>query len=151
MTNFVRYLKDFEWDKIETLQYKDEDGNPSFKGVTRKKLLSEDGNEVRYFEVQPNGHTTLEKHQHTHIVIPIRGAGTCLVADQVYELQINDFVFVPTWAWHQFRAAENEPLGFVCIVPVDRDRPTLPTAQEIDEMRKNPQVSDFIRPRAVNP
>jgi quercetin dioxygenase-like cupin family protein len=101
--------------------------------------------EVRYFEVDAGGHTTLEKHEHTHLVIPIKGKGACLVGDEVLPLAIHDLVYVPSWAWHQFRADEKEPLGFLCLVKVKRDRPTLPTAAELTEMKSVKEVSDFIR------
>jgi quercetin dioxygenase-like cupin family protein len=136
------------WRNIEELVYKDEDGAATFKDVTRRVLFGEDhadGMEVRYFEVDAGGHTTLEKHEHTHLVIPIKGKGACLVGDEVLPLAIHDLVYVPSWAWHQFRADENEPLGFLCLVKVERDRPTLPTAEELTEMKSVPEVSDFIR------
>lgn len=151
---FSKYLGNFDWDGIEVLTYKDDDGNPSFKDVTRRKLYAEvDGNgiEVRYFEVAAGGHTSLEKHEHTHTVIPIRGSGSCLVEARVIELAVNDIVYVPSWAWHQFRASETEELGFLCIVKVERDRPTLPTSAEIETMRSTPEVSAFIRTRKINP
>jgi gentisate 1,2-dioxygenase len=58
---------------------------------------------------------------------------------------MHDLVYVPAWAWHQFRADESEDFGFLCLVKVERDRPTLPTAQELAEMKSNPEVADFIR------
>ena len=153
MSNFIKKLQDFDWASIETLKYKDEDGNPSFKGVSRKKLFCEGspaGIEVRYFEVEPGGHTTLEKHEHTHVVIPIRGKGFALVDKEVFEINCNDVIYVPTWNWHQFRAAEDDYLGFLCMVTVERDRPTLPTQSEIDEMKKDERISAFIRTRLNN-
>lgn len=138
----------FKWSGIEELVYKDEDGNPSFKDVTRKKLFAEntpEGFEVRYFEVSPGGHTTLEKHEHIHIVIPIRGKGFCLVEDKIFQLEINNLLYVPSWAWHQFRSTDNDYLGFLCLVKVERDRPTLPSADDLINLRKNAEVAQFIR------
>ena len=40
----------FRWQGIDELIYKDEDGNPSFKDVTRHKLFSE--NDPQGFEVR---------------------------------------------------------------------------------------------------
>jgi quercetin dioxygenase-like cupin family protein len=151
---FSQYLGNFDWKGVDVLTYKDDDGNPSFKDVTRRKLYAEgdgSGIEVRYFEVSPGGHTSLEKHEHTHTVIPIRGSGSCLVQDRVIQLSVNDVVYVPSWAWHQFRASENEELGFLCMVKVERDRPTLPTSVDIEKLRENPEVSAFIRTRKINP
>lgn len=154
MANFIQKLQNFDWKTIETLTYKDEDGNPSFKGVSRKKLFCEEtptGIEVRYFEVEPGGHTTLEKHEHTHVVVPIRGKGSALVDNEVFDINCNDIIYVPSWNWHQFRAAVDDYLGFLCMVSVERDRPTLPTAAEVEELKKDERVAAFIRPRLVNP
>lgn len=138
----------FRWNNIEELIYKDEDGNPSFKAVSRRKLFAEnkpEGFEVRYFEVSPGGHTTLEKHEHIHIVIPIRGTGFCLVGREIVKLEVNNLLYVPSWQWHQFKATENDYLGFLCLVKVERDRPTLPTKEEINQMKENKLVADFIK------
>ena len=48
-------------------------------------------------------------------------------------------------AQHQFRAGDEEPLGFLCMVNADRDRPILPTDEELAELRRNPVVAAFIR------
>lgn len=138
----------FRWNNIEELIYKDEDGNPSFKAVSRRKLFAEnkpEGFEVRYFEVSPGGHTTLEKHEHIHIVIPIRGTGFCLVGSEIVKLEVNNLLYVPSWQWHQFKATENDYLGFLCLVKVERDRPTLPTKEEINQMKENKLVADYIK------
>lgn len=136
----------FRWDGIDELAYK-EDGS-LFKSVTRRVLFDDEtgqGVQVRYFEVGPGGHTTLEKHEHTHNVIPIRGTGACLVGSEIHELAVNDLVHVPSWYWHQFRNMGDDPFGFICMVTIERDRPTLPTPEELDEMRTIREVAEFIR------
>ena len=92
--------------------------------------------QLRYFEVAPGGHTTLERHEHVHSVMVIRGRGQCLVGDRAYELGANDLVNVPPLAWHQFRAAPDSPLGFLCLVPARRDRPQLPSAEEAEAIAR---------------
>ena len=71
--------KNFKWDGIETLVYK-QDGSP-FKDVTRQVLY--DGAydipcQFRYFECLPGGYSTLEYHDHTHMVMIFRGKGQLL-------------------------------------------------------------------------
>ncbi len=136
----------FRWEGVDLLDYKEEDG--TFRAVSRQTLTDAphgQGASLRYFEVGAGGHTTLEKHEHTHVVVPIRGAGSALVGDTVIDLALNDLVFVPSWGWHQFRATETEPLGFLCLVTVDRDRPVRPTAEEIAALSSDPAVAAFIR------
>ena len=136
----------YRWHGVDEHAYKDSDG--TFLDVSRRVLCRDhdgQGVEVRYFEIGAGGHTTLEKHEHTHIVIPIRGHGRALVHDRVVSITMHDVVYVPTWSWHQFRAADDEPLGLLCTVPIDRDRPTLPTGDELAALRKDPQIQAFIR------
>lgn len=126
-----RHLGDFLWDDVAMLRYKEEGGAP-FRDVTRQVLF--EGDEIpaqlRYFEVAPGGYTTLERHEHVHNVMVIRGRGECRVGDAVHPLELHDLVRVPPMTWHQFHAADDAPLGFLCLVPAQRDRPQLPTEDE---------------------
>ena len=113
-------------------------GDAPFKDVTRQVLFAGPGipGEWRYFEVAAGGHTTLERHAHVHAVMVILGRGRCLVGDSAYELELHDLVTVPSMTWHQFLAAPDAPLGFLCLVPADRDRPQLPDADTIEVIRR---------------
>jgi quercetin dioxygenase-like cupin family protein len=136
----------FVWAGVEVRAYKTEDG--TFRDVTRQELTGAEhgqGVSLRYFEVGPGGHTTLERHEHTHVVVPIRGRGSALVDDRVVTPALHDMVFVPSWGWHQFRAADDGPFGFLCSVPVERDRPVRPTESDLAQLRRNPEIADFIR------
>jgi hypothetical protein len=42
----------------------------------------------------------------------------------------HDLVTIDPLTWHQFHAAADCPLGFLCLVSRTRDRPQLPTAEE---------------------
>ena len=75
----------------------------------------------------------------------IRGRGQCLVGDAIYDITGNDLVYVPTMTWHQFQANQGEPLGFLCIVNVERDRPQRPDEKQVDELKALPKVGEFIR------
>ena len=127
----------FRWDGVDLRRYKEE-GSAPFKDVTRQ-VLFEDGDlpaQLRYFEVAAGGHTTLERHQHAHAVVVIRGSGQCLVGGEAHDLRLHDLVRVPPMTWHQFRAAADEPLGFLCMVAADRDRPQLPADDEVETISR---------------
>ena len=132
-----RHSGDFHWEGVDVLAYKQEGAAP-FKDVTRQVLFDsvDPPAQLRYFEVAPGGHTTLERHEHVHSVMVIRGRGQCLVGDRAYELGANDLVNVPPMTWHQFRAAGDSPLGFLCLVPSRRDRPQLPAAHEAEAIAR---------------
>lgn len=136
----------YTWEDVEVLAYKSE-GVAPFKGVTRQVLFNDPqlAAQWRYFEVAPGGHTTLERHQHVHAVMVIRGRGACLVGQEIHSIGLHDLIHIPPMTWHQFRASENEPLGFLCLVNAERDRPELPGPEELRALRQNPAVAEFIQ------
>jgi quercetin dioxygenase-like cupin family protein len=136
----------YRWSEVETLEYKAE-GSAPFKDVTRQVLFDEPdmGCQWRYFEVAAGGHTTLERHEHVHAVMILRGSGTALVGTQVSAFGPYDLFRVPPLTWHQFCASDDEPMGFLCLVRSDRDRPQLPTADDLVELRAQPEVAQAIR------
>jgi len=133
------------WRDVDVLQYKEE-GSAPFRAVTRQVLFDDPalGCQLRYFEMAAGGHTTLERHEHAHAVVIQRGAGACLVGDVVYRVAPFDLVHIPAMTWHQFRADPAEPLGFLCMVNAERDRPQLPTDADLAELRARPEVAAFI-------
>lgn len=139
-------LPDHRWERVETMRYK-EDGSAPFRDITRQVLFHEDGLrcEWRYFEIAPGGCSSLERHEHAHAVMILRGAGRCLVGDRIYAVAEHDLVAVPPLAWHQFRADDDAPLGFLCMVDAARDRPQLPDAEALAQLCTDPAVAAFIR------
>lgn len=136
----------FRWEDVPVKEYKP--SGSSFKDVTRQVLFdrsSELTSQVRYFEIAPGGYSTLEKHVHVHAVLILRGQGHVLVGDTIHQVSVFDLVYVPPKTWHQFRADENEPLGFLCLVPCDRDKPIRPNQDEINTLRSLPDLDAFIR------
>jgi mannose-6-phosphate isomerase-like protein (cupin superfamily) len=142
----VRRFNAFGWENVPVLSYKE--GGP-YKDVTRQ-ILFEGAESLpvqwRYFEVQPGGHSTLERHEHIHWVLILRGRGACLVGDEITDIAEHDLVEIAPLQWHQFRAAEDAPLGFLCLVAAERDRPQLPSEDDLAGLRWDTKIADFIRP-----
>ncbi len=136
---------DFRWDDVAELAYK-QDGSAPFKDISRQVLFEEPslGCQLRYFEMKPAGYSTLERHEHVHAVMILRGHGTCLVGDEVRRVKPHDLVTIPRMTWHQFRADATEAMGFLCMVNQARDKPQLPSADELDALRKNPRIAAFL-------
>ena len=135
---------DYRWQGVEQRPYK-EDDRALFRSITRQVLFSdpEMHGELRYFEVAPGGFSTLERHEHMHAVLILRGRGHCLVGSEVKPLETRDLVTVPPMTWHQFRATRDEPLGFLCMVDAERDKPQLPADDDLTQMRTDPAVAAF--------
>ena len=58
-----------------------------------------------------------------------------------------DLVRIPSMTWHQFRTTGDEPMGFLCMVNVERDKPQLPTPEEMEALKGDPAVADFLKDR----
>jgi len=76
----------------------------------------------------------------------LRGSGHVLLGQEVRPVKPNDLVGIPAWTWHQFRATHGEPLGFLCMVNAVRDRPQLPSADDLARLREVPEIAAFIAP-----
>ncbi len=74
---------DYRWDAVERLKYKEE-GSAPFKDITRQVLFEQPDHaaQLRYFEIAPGGYSTLERHQHTHAVLILRGRGSVSIGER---------------------------------------------------------------------
>ena len=136
---------DYRWDSVDLLPYK-EDDRALFKAITRQTLFSDPSmtGELRYFEMAADGFSTLERHEHMHAVLILRGRGHCLVGGEVRSVETRDLITVPPLTWHQFRATKGEPLGFLCMVNAQRDKPQLPTADDLARLKADPKIAAFL-------
>ena len=138
------------WEDVAVQGYK-ADSAGTFKDITKQVLFAEPelACQMRYFEVAPGGYSSLERHAHAHAVMVVRGHGRVLVGDRVATIDEHDLVFVPPMTWHQFQPEGDGPLGFLCLVNSERDRPILPAPENLEAMRANPEVAAFIKAGAT--
>jgi ribulose-bisphosphate carboxylase large chain len=94
-----RKKNEFQWERVPQEMYK-MDG-ASFKNCSRIELIGKRGESpvfhVRYFEVAPGGWTTLEHHQHEHVVVALRGEGEIQLGLESYHLGMGDVGYTCTW------------------------------------------------------
>jgi ribulose-bisphosphate carboxylase large chain len=124
-TRLMKRGEDFKWSGVRTERYKHDDG--TWAKVIRRTLVGDKGERakfhLRYFEVAPGGHTTLERHNHEHVVVGVRGKGVCKVRSKRYDINLMDTIYIPPDAPHQISNPYRKPFGFFCIVDAKRDRP----------------------------
>lgn len=144
--NIRGFQPDFRWQDVVRMPYKEE-GSAPFKAISRQVLFADPALkcELRYFEMAAEGYSTLERHEHAHAVMILRGEGHCLLGDEVRPVKQFDLVSIPAWTWHQFRATKGAPLGFLCMVNAQRDRPQLPSEQDLAAMAANPRLAAFLK------
>lgn len=141
-----KHIPNCRWNCVAILKYK-EDGT-HFKAITRQVLFEGNNDlpaQLRYFEIASGGHSTLERHNHVHVVMVMQGSGRALVGKEVHDLKKLDVVHIPPKTWHQFQATGKSKFGFICLVNIDRDRPERPDKKQLTVMKKNKIIAEFIK------
>jgi quercetin dioxygenase-like cupin family protein len=113
---------EFRWQDVAVRAYGPE--NSGADGATRQILIGSEEQapnfHLRYFAVQPNGHTSLDQHTHDHGVYILHGRARLRVGDEDYELSAGDVVYIAGHEVHQLFTIGDEPFGFLCVVPAKR-------------------------------
>ena len=134
-----------QWKDIETKMYKQE-GGASFKNIVKRELIDKQWPdvdfEVRYFEVTDSGYSSLEKHEHPHVVIIARGSGKAIIGEEMLEAKPFDIFFVAPNQIHQFIQESKEPFGFFCMVAAERDEPQLLSDEEKEKLKNKVDFKD---------
>ena len=73
---------------------------------------------LRRFEVGPGGCSPRHRHPWEHEVYVLEGRGTVWTADGEVPVGPGSFVLVRPDEEHQFRAAGDGALSFLCLIPV---------------------------------
>jgi quercetin dioxygenase-like cupin family protein len=113
---------ELRWQDVPVRAYGPE--NSGADKATRQILIGADENSsnfhLRYFAVQPGGHTSLDQHAHEHGVYILHGRALLRLENNEYELNAGDVVYIPGHEVHQFFTSGQEPFGFLCVVPARR-------------------------------
>jgi S-methyl-1-thioxylulose 5-phosphate methylthiotransferase len=137
-----KFNPDYTWNEVAKEPYKTGEGAAEgaacFCGIDRQTIIGMRGESakfhVRYFEVEPGGHSSLEKHEHEHAVICVRGKGRALAGDKIFEVGFMDTLYVAPSEPHQLFNPFEEPFGFICIVDAERDRPKTLDEEDIKKL-----------------
>jgi len=112
---FIGKPNDYHWVDIVTRVYDEE-----FKGVTRQCIIGPDeasnNFHIRYFRLEPDTHSHLEKHPHEHGVIILHGKARLQLNNDFFEVSPFDAIFISGNDLHQFVVQGEEPLGFLCVI-----------------------------------
>ena len=122
----IMKCEDFKWSERFVEEYKT-DNDFDFSGINRQELIGKFGEkttfDLRYFEIEPGGYSSLEKHVHEHVIIGVRGNGVLIKENSSFTISVHDVAYVSPLEKHQLRNEEKEPFGFFCIVDHKRDKP----------------------------
>ncbi|GBD99804.1 cupin domain protein [bacterium BMS3Abin07] len=123
--HIYRHKGDYSWAGIKTELYKPE-GN-DWSSIIRRVLIGSHGEKtgfhIRYFEIEPGGCSSFERHRHEHAVIVVRGRGEVRIGRNNYTVGFLDTVYIKPDTPHRLKNPFKEPFGFLCIVNAKRDAP----------------------------
>ena len=97
---------------------------PGFKGIKVRWLITkEDGAEnfaMRYFEIEPGGHSAYHSHTWEHETFILEG--DCLVKCGNKEKRATSgyVIFIPPNTPHNFKNVGKKTLKFLCLVPYQK-------------------------------
>ena len=107
----------YQWEGLDPSFYND----GGLKGVMKYILVGPDDGaanyRIRYFQLEPGGHSKLETHPHEHGVLILHGNGIVQIKDRNYEVKPFDALFITGGDLHQFRNNGDVPFGFICVIP----------------------------------
>ena len=135
------FRRNFRWEGVESEPYKfSTHRGGEFCGASRQVLIGANGERVkfhvRYFELEPGGFTSLERHRHSHVMIAVRGRGLARVGSETVRLSPMDTLYIGPDQPHQLSAPGRGKFGFFCIVDAKRDEP-----RPIEDRRSGARVS----------
>lgn len=111
-------------DKVKNIEEKNLDNGQDIKKTGMRVLISEkDGApnfRLRYFTVQPGGHTPWHKHDWEHENYFVKGRGILVTEDKEIEVGPEMFSYVAPGELHQFKNPYDEPFEFLCLIPVPK-------------------------------
>ena len=107
----------FSWEYVDAEVISDE----GLKNITKHVVIGEKEGAphffMRYFHVEPHGHSRLERHPQEHEVIVLHGQGQVKIAGDTFDISPFDVVFIEGNELHQFLNTGEKPLGFICVIP----------------------------------
>jgi quercetin dioxygenase-like cupin family protein len=110
-----------EWDGARSRAY-----SQGAQGATETWLIGKaelaENFAMRYYELEPGGHSHEEHHPYDHGVIFLRGSGEVTVGAEVHAVGLGDVVYISPDEVHQIRNTGGEPLGWLCIIPARRQK-----------------------------
>jgi len=91
-------------------------------GVVKREVITADDGApnfcMRVFEVEPGSSTPLHSHPWEHEVFVLSGRGVVVGEGGETQIAKDSVVFVPPDEHHCFVNNGNEPLRFICLIPI---------------------------------
>ncbi len=94
-------------------------------GTRRQVLIGPDeapNFALRRFIMQPGGGIPAHSNRVEHEQYVLRGRAKIGIGDEVFEVEVDDVVYVPAGVPHWYEVQGDEPFEFLCVVPNEPDK-----------------------------
>jgi len=110
--------------KITDIALENLDNGEDIIKTTKRVLISEkDGApnfRMRYFTIEPGGHSPWHSHDWEHENLFVKGKGLMVKEDEEIELEPGMFAYVGPNEMHQYKNPYDETFEFICLIPVPK-------------------------------
>ncbi len=91
-------------------------------GVVKREVITADDGAphfcMRVFELEPGSSIPLHSHPWEHEIFVLSGQGAVLSEDGKTQVVKENVIFVPPNERHGFANNSNQPLRFICLIPL---------------------------------
>lgn len=113
--------EDFTWDGGRSRQYRQEASGATETWLIGKAERAENF-AMRYYELEPGGHSRKEQHPYDHGVLFLRGQGEVVLDQETHQVKQGDVVYIEPDEVHQIKNNGQETLGWLCVIPARRHK-----------------------------
>ena len=105
----------FDWEDVRREPYT---GDGAVGGTKLSIIGPQEGAHnftFRYYEVEPGGRTSFDRHTHDHGVLIVKGKARVLIGGEKKEVGFGDVIYIGPNEPHQFESIGDEALGCFCV------------------------------------
>jgi quercetin dioxygenase-like cupin family protein len=107
---------------VKVSSYVDTKSIQELPGVVKREVINTDDGApnscMRVFDIEPGASTPSHEHPWEHEVFVLSGRGVVVGEQGKTQIAKDSVVFVPPNEHHCFINNRNEPLRFICVIPI---------------------------------
>jgi quercetin dioxygenase-like cupin family protein len=107
---------------VKVSKYLDTKPIQELPGAVKREVINADDGApnfcMRVFELEPGASTPSHSHGWEHEVFVLSGRGVVIGEEGEAQIAKDSVVFVPPDEHHCFINSSNEPLRFICVIPI---------------------------------
>jgi quercetin dioxygenase-like cupin family protein len=112
----------FSWDDTRTRMYQNDETNQVSETWMIGKKEGAQNFAFRYYQLSPGSHSRREQHPYDHGILVLQGEGEVLLGDENHPVSKGDIIYIAPDLLHQVNNTSQEPLGFLCVIPAQREK-----------------------------